>query len=183
MTTLAIICLNLVINPPMLSEHFTEAELIRSSTAKRYQINNSLPNDRVRKNIRALIMEILEPLRMMLEIPISITSGYRCPRLNRMVGGARYSSHLARNYQAAADIQVGSVMNIHRAFRLLCLSDLPFDQIIYEKYPRRNGGYSIWIHISHKRIGRNRHQCLYKTPPVRGYNTVTEWWKKKYLKE
>ncbi len=46
-------------------------------------------------NLKRLANEVLEPLRTALgNSPLMITSGYRCPRYNRRVGGAKNSFHL-----------------------------------------------------------------------------------------
>ena len=88
-----------------LSEHFTLDELIKSDVAKAYKLNNNpLP---IHKRILIHTCQyLLEPLRALLNeeikvhdrkivnfITINITSGYRCTKLNSIVGGARNSGH------------------------------------------------------------------------------------------
>jgi len=48
----------------------------------------------------------LEKLRVLVNRPIIITSGYRCPQHNVEVGGAKYSQHVLGN---AVDIKVTGV--------------------------------------------------------------------------
>ena len=80
--------------------HFRLSEFINSQTAQRKGIDNSVPLQYV-DNIKRLCTEVLEPLRQHFGQPIVINSGYRCPALNRAVGGARNSYHLQGR---AADI-------------------------------------------------------------------------------
>ena len=93
-----------------LSPHFTVGEFFRSGTAIRLGIVNEpdahpeegLTNEEVVENLRALCTEVLEPLRRRVGRVI-ITSGYRCQKLNKAVGGVWNSQHLRGE---AADIYV-----------------------------------------------------------------------------
>ena len=69
---------------------------------------HALPNEpsaTQKRNIELLVSELLDPLREMWGSPIKINSGYRCPELNILVGGAACSQHMSGE---AADITVGS---------------------------------------------------------------------------
>ena len=68
-------------------KHFTMNEMTRSATAKRKGINNN-PSPQVMQNITQLVEKILDPLREAWGQPIIVSSGYRCPKLNKLVGGA-----------------------------------------------------------------------------------------------
>ena len=71
-----------------LTPHFSLAELTFSETAQRKQINNTPPPVIV-QNLH-LLAAGLEDVRAALGgLPLRINSGYRCPKLNRAVGGAR----------------------------------------------------------------------------------------------
>lgn len=83
--------------------HFTLSEFTRSDTAERYGIANT-PNESQVRNIECLCALILDPLRDIVGHPIYITSGYRSPRLNRLVGGSITSAH---KEGLAADFKVG----------------------------------------------------------------------------
>ena len=82
-------------------KHFTFQELTKSATAKRKGIDNS-PSMQVRANLAALVENVLDPLREAYGKPIVVTSGYRCEKLNRAVGGAASSQHVKGQ---AADIR------------------------------------------------------------------------------
>ena len=55
-----------------------------------------------------LITKVLDPLREHWGSPIFVTSGYRCPLLNRKVGGVPTSYHLKGQ---AADIRAKNMRN------------------------------------------------------------------------
>ena len=106
------------------------------------------------ENIRSLCETILEPLRQHAGIPIQLNSGYRCPALNRAVGGSSQSQHLKGE---AADIRVPDPQTGEAWFRWM-RDHLPFDQLIKERSSRTSP--SFWIHVSHRRTGSTRRQVI-----------------------
>ncbi|MBR4758203.1 MAG: peptidase M15 [Bacteroidaceae bacterium] len=131
-----------------LTPHFTLAEFTRSSTAKRHGLDNC-PSDEVIQNLRLLCENILEPLRQHLGCPVTITSGYRQPHVNILVGGVRHSQHTLGQ---AADIRVPRDL-MPRTYMYI-RDHLPYDQLIMEPG---------WIHVSY-RHGHNRHQEVIIAP-------------------
>ena len=132
-----------------LSKHFTLDEFIKSATATRLGIDNT-PDEKVLNCIQALVDNVLEPLRVHYGRPIIITSGYRCPRLNKAVGGSSTSQHAIGQ---AVDIRSvsDSREDNKELFDMIREMKLPFDQLINEF------GYD-WVHVS---FGpRNRRQVL-----------------------
>lgn len=129
-------------------KYFTIKELCKSSTADKYKINND-PDESIIKNLTELVDKILDPLREAYGGPITVTSGYRCPQLNKKTGGVSNSQHLEGR---AADISVGTKANNKKLFELAQKLNLPFDQLIDEY------NYS-WVHISYS--PRNRRQILH----------------------
>lgn len=127
--------------------YFTLQELCYSTTAQANGINNT-PNDTQRNALIALVDTVLDPLRRAWGKPILVNSGYRCPALNKAVGGVASSQHLRGE---AADITTGSPETNKQLYDLAIALRLPFDQLIGER------GYT-WLHISHKPTGYNRHQ-------------------------
>ena len=88
-----------------LTPHFKLSEFTRSDTASKYGINNTLdPNNPVHAeiiaNLKNLCEQVLEPLRQFFDVPIVIGSGYRCPALNKAVGGVAHSMHRKRSVKA-----------------------------------------------------------------------------------
>jgi uncharacterized protein YcbK (DUF882 family) len=128
-------------------KHFTLNELTRSVTARRLGIDNTPPPAAV-ASLNRLVEQVLDPLREAWGGPIHVNSGYRCPALNRAIGGAPRSQHMKGE---AADITVGSQLDNARLYHLLMQLQLPVDQAINERD-------FAWIHVS---CGpRNRRQYL-----------------------
>ena len=128
--------------------YFTIEELCYSATAKRLGIDNS-PNKEVVENLNKLVENVLVPLREKYGKPIMVSSGYRCEKLNKAVGGAAKSQHLTGK---AADIMVvnkdGSVntKETRKLYDIIVKQQLPFDQIILEKGTQQN---PQWVHVSY----------------------------------
>ena len=108
----------------------------------------------VRENIKALVENVLDPVREQLGKPIYVNSGYRCPRHNLKVGGAVNSQHMKGE---AADIRCEDNMMLQRLIK----EQGVFDQMIV---------YDTFLHVSYKRFGGNRKQVLKKVPA--GYQKV-----------
>lgn len=138
-----------------LSKNFTLAELTTTSTG--------LPNDPTGTAIdclTALATNILQPLRDHLQRPITVTSGYRSPEVNKAVGGKLDSQH---GRGEAADIVVPGMAPEAVAQTIIDLR-LPYDQVIIE---RANG--KAWVHVSYS--PRNRREVL--TYNGKSYDRIT----------
>jgi zinc D-Ala-D-Ala carboxypeptidase len=136
-----------------LSSNFTLAELTRSDTATRLGVENR-PRPVHVENLRALTRNILQPLRDHIRIPIFVSSGFRSPEVNAIIGGAVSSQHMKGE---AADIETMLISNLELA-RVILMMALPFDQLILEHW--KPGDPSAgWVHVSHSRM-RNRGQVL-----------------------
>jgi len=85
-----------------LTPHFKLSEFINSPTAKARGIDNT-PTVAIVNNLKLLCIHVLEPLRQAMGVPITISSGYRCPALNKAVRGKDKSKHLTGH---AADIHL-----------------------------------------------------------------------------
>ena len=130
-----------------LSQHFTLEEMIRSQTATRLDISEQFaPPESIRENLKSLCENVLEPLRTKLGAPIHISSGFRCERLNQMIGGAKSSQHITGQ---AADIE--SNISAEELYKFIKDSGIKFDQCIQE--------FSSWVHISFSEY-EQRGECL-----------------------
>ena len=123
------------------TKNFSQAELESSAKASKKGIKNSIPNEYL-QNAKELL-EALQIIRDNLGKPVKITSGYRCPELNKLVGGVSNSSH-TKGW--AADIQV-SGMTAKELFYwiagFLKGSGLKFGQLIVE-----HSKTGSWVHFS-----------------------------------
>ena len=121
--------------------HFALKEFIVSDTATKKKIDN-LPSFEVVEHLSELIEKILEPLRVAWGGPIPVTSGYRCEKLNKAVGGVASSAHMRGD---AADLQPGNgkIDDFIKFTRMwLYNNHVPFDQLIDER-----SGKTRWLHI------------------------------------
>jgi len=131
-----------------LSENFTLEEMIDSQSAVRLGYDEQFsPPDSVKENLKALAVNVLQPIRNTLGKPIHTSSGYRCLRVNKAIGGAETSQHVKGQ---AADIT--SDMPVEELYILIKHSGIVFDQLIQE--------FGHWCHISYNPFGVNRQQCL-----------------------
>lgn len=76
-----------------LTAHFSLEELTRSSYAIRQGIDNSTNDPDVLANL-GMLAAALERVRTVLALPIHVDSGYRCPAVNKGVGGSKDSDHM-----------------------------------------------------------------------------------------
>lgn len=130
-----------------LTEHFSLAEMTRSATAVALGIDNT-PDTQATENLKNLCREVLEPLRQWAGVPITVSSGYRSPELNRAVGGTPNSQHQKGE---AADIRIPNLTE-GRKYMEFILEYCRFDQLIWEH--DRYGTH--WIHVSCRRQGNRQ---------------------------
>ena len=130
-------------------KHFTLAEFLRSTSAKRSNIDNT-PSFDVVDNLNRLA-DYLDVIREKFGKPILISSGFRCPLLNKAVGGAVNSQHLKG---LAADLVCDDMETLLSIIR----ETGGFDQLITE---HRKGSKNYWIHVSvAPRNGKARNQVI-----------------------
>lgn len=131
-----------------LSEHFTLEEMTRSATASGHNLSNEPDRDAVVR-LQYLCLNTLEPLREAWGAPIVVTSGYRSPMVNKLVGGAPNSQHMSG---CAADIRPVHGQDFAKLYKLankIC----DFDQLLFE-YNKSDGKVRC-IHISCNFNSRN----------------------------
>lgn len=134
-----------------LTKNFTLEEMIASQTAKAKGIDNS-PNSAVVVNLTHLAVKILQPLRTAMNEPIKIGSGYRCPKLNKAVGGVDNSQHMTGQ---AVDLCIDGDMAKGKRWFDWIRKNCIFDQLIME----HNSKGSYWVHVSYNFNG-NRGQVI-----------------------
>lgn len=94
--------------------YFNIKEMTKSETAELYHIDNT-PTEKVIGNLKK-VMYILDMVRTYIGKPILINSGYRCERLNEIVGGVQKSMHTKG---LAADIRTKEREDINTIFEFL----------------------------------------------------------------
>jgi zinc D-Ala-D-Ala carboxypeptidase len=123
-----------------LSPHFTLEEFCASQTAARHGIDNTLPIELYEAAKRACLG--LEEIRVLLRSnPIRISSGYRCPALNGLLGSRSTSQHLKAE---AVDFTCSTYGSVDRIVRAIIDSPIKYDQLIRE-FDKDGGG---WVHVS-----------------------------------
>ena len=128
-----------------LSEHFTLNELTHSDVAARLGIENK-PDAATIENLRALCIDILEPLRSAISRSLFVSSGYRSVVLNTAVNGSKSSDHILG---FAADVVAPpmSVRALAEAVKTLA-PYVPLKQCIIE--------FGRWVHVSRIAPGKER---------------------------
>jgi len=140
-----------------LSDNFTLEELTSSNTAKAKGINNT-PGAIEKQNLKLLAQTVLQPIRDKYGKPISVTSGYRCPKLNAAVGGSKTSQHLKGQ---AADIKCtatskAELFNLIKS--MINKGELTVGQLIWEYGTKKEPN---WIHVSLPYTKKNNILYLY----------------------
>jgi uncharacterized protein YcbK (DUF882 family) len=132
-----------------LTKNFRLREFTYSKTAKEHDVENR-PNKPAIENIKLLCSKVLQPLRDYINRAININSGYRCLKLNELVGGSATSKHVLGQ---AADFYIEGISPFDIAKTVMELN-LDFDQMIL---------YPTFVHISYTdpEIRENRKQLLY----------------------
>jgi hypothetical protein len=128
-----------------LSKHVTLEEFQNSPTATTHGIKNEMSLSQI-ESAKLLCENVFEPLRIHLNTPIKISSGFRCVQLNKMIKGSSTSQHCKGE---AMDIKIGS-----KGFNFI-KDKLDFDQLIWEFGNEEN---PQWVHVSYSK--RNRKQVL-----------------------
>lgn len=136
----------------IISKNFRLHELYASPVADRLDIDNTPPPDVVTK-LRTITEKILQPVRDQFGSPVVVTSGYRCGRLNQIIGGKPTSQHLTG--EAVDFIVPGSPVKTVARF---IADNLDFDQLILEFYNPVVGNAG-WVHCSYAG-DKNRKQVL-----------------------
>lgn len=132
-----------------LSENLTLAEVIRSESAKRFQIDNK-PTEEHLANLKLLAANIFQPMRDHFGVPIHISSGYRSLALNKKIGGAKNSQH---SIGQALDIDMQGTKVTNADIFNWAKDNLKFDQLIWEFGDDTNPD---WVHISYSKKPRKQ---------------------------
>lgn len=135
---------------PMLSAHLDLFSLCQSETAEEMGIHNMPDDPRIIENLRALCVHVLSPAIDHFDLPLMVTSGYRCEALNREVGGLANSQHILGQ---AADVMMGGIQNDQLARWFI--DNVDFDEVILEKFDPKYHEYG-WVHVSYNLDGNRK---------------------------
>ena len=137
----------------MISEHISYKEGVYSTTAMRREIDNT-PNDEQLDNMETIAEKVFEPLREWVGGAIKINSFFRCPELNKAIGGSSKSQH-CQGQAIDIDDTYGVVANSEMYHYIK--ENLDFDQLIWEFGDDDNPN---WVHVSYVSKEGNRNRCL-----------------------
>lgn len=128
--------------------NFSLSEFVASGVAQANKISNALPPEL--EGTALTTLEMMQMIRDHLsaikgrDCPVTVLSGYRSPRLNKLVGGAVNSDHVAA---CAVDFRCpafGSPLEIAKELRAY-VNELKIGQLINEHPEKKHNG---WVHVS-----------------------------------
>lgn len=158
-----------------LMKYFTKTEVIRcysenkTGRCKECRLSHAIKvlPDGIEANMIALVDNVLDPAREELGKPVIVTSPYRCPYKNNLVGSKPTSQHLKCE---ACDVTVGTPEENLKLAKIIYAQG-KFDQLILYVHPGSMNPQ--FLHVSYKRNGDNRHRILKQVIGTAGYSIVT----------
>lgn len=129
----------------------TVNHLIYSDTAKKKKIDNT-PSQKIRNRL-VEVVSLLNTIQDAWGSTIYVSSGYRCDKLNKAVGGSSTSAHKSG---WAADIvpSKGTPRSLYIFIaEFLIDNNIPFDQLILE--------YDKWVHVGLKNGSGNQRKSMF----------------------
>lgn len=128
-----------------ISAHITYPEAVRTDTG--------LPNEPNTDQFEAMTLvanRVFEPVRKYINAPITISSFFRSPSVNKAIGGSATSQHVKG--QAIDMKRAGQNSRIFEYIK----NNLTFDQLIWEFGTDQEPS---WVHVSYTKT-TNRKQVL-----------------------
>ena len=142
-----------------LSKNLSLAEVVRSETAKRLNIDNN-PTKEHLENLKTIAEKVFQPIRDHFNCPIHVSSGYRSENLNRAIRGSKMSLHMKG---CALDIDMDFTNVSNKEVFDFIKDNLEFDTLIWEFC--NDDDTPKWVHVSYIE-GKNRKQVIeaYRDP-------------------
>ena len=125
-----------------LTANFSLAEMVKSDTALRHDMDNT-PGEAEIANLKTLCEKVLQPVREHFKTGVKVNSGFRHPEVNAKVGGSKTSDHCKGQ---AADIEIPGIANADLAVWIM--ENLDYTQLILEFYTPGVPD-SGWVHVSY----------------------------------
>lgn len=136
-------------------KYFSLRELMHSAVALQNDIVNLPPHNEAGEvyfNLTVIVDNLLDRIRERFAVPMIVTSGYRCEKLNKLIGGVDNSQHMKGE---AVDFYFAGFSKKEMVTAFFEIAEVfDFDQLIYYK----SKGI---IHASYSRKN-NRHQVIMK---------------------
>lgn len=133
-----------------LSKHFTELEFLRSKTATQKKIKNTWSDSTHKANAIYLCENYLEPIRLFIDCPVNITSGYRNSELNKAIGGSPSSKHMSGQASDITCIKFSPEEFYNKIREWASMNpNKPIDQLILEP---------SWVHLGISLTKKSRQQ-------------------------
>jgi len=134
-----------------ISKYFTLEEFINSETAMKQGIKEQYSTSLdVKTNLISLATNLADPIREKFG-SFSPTCGYRCERLNKIVGGVKNSEHTRGQAFDETFIRHGENISNEVAKWLIDASGLKWSKLILE-FPFNEPGKPVnyrWLHIGY----------------------------------
>lgn len=143
-----------------ITDNFTLEEMLRSTTAQSIGVSQAEPPYSVVIALTRLCERVLQPIRDHFKEPVIISSGYRCPQVNKAVGGVQNSQHITGQ---AADIYLGGDTGRESAYFQWIRQNIDYDQLILEGNQKTS-----WIHVSYNSLKLNRHKSWMQLTKTNG---------------
>lgn len=141
-----------------LSKNFPLDDMLESPLARRYNVKEQFtPPQEIINNLKELCEKVLQPIRDKVKAPIIITSGYRCPRVNKLAKGSETSQHMKGE---GVDIYCTKISNknlYNIIVKMMKENNLPVDQLIWEYGTKDN---PAWVHVSYTSSRQPRKQIF-----------------------
>lgn len=150
------------------SRHLTLEQLVHTSRPIANGLQQTLryghihSAEQIRKDLERTARDLMDPLIDKFG-PGVISSGYRCPALNRAVGGSTNSAHLVG---LAVDWQPS--VTIREAMEWAGSQHLPFDRLIVEER-----GATRWLHVQEPPAGAAPLRLFFESPRGGIYTALT----------
>ena len=134
-----------------LTDHFTLEEFEQSDKATRAGLDNSIPQELMHNVF--LMASKMEEVRVLLNgKPIIVSSGYRGPELNSLIGGSTKSAHMRA---LACDFICPDYGTPLQVAKILAGALSDFDQLIWE---------GTWVHLGLRESTPRREVLTAKFP-------------------
>lgn len=143
------------VSGPKISKYISYKEATYSYTAVVNKINND-PNPSQLAVMTNLGLNFFDKLREYYAKPLYITSFFRSVALNRFVGGALFSDHMANNDSSGIDIDMdGKAGPTNNELFHHIKDNMVYYKLIAE-FPKK--GKASWVHVSYSTVTSKNNQ-------------------------